>query len=156
MTSEKSSTQALTVTKENALLNSYFHRLLLSLYCNVCISEGLLEARLNCRHTKFTIIVCYAPTNISETRSDDVTSKDEFYNQLDDLTPSIPKHDVQISNRNMNDTSTIGVLFLETKQRVTSMTVASDCFPCVKPTALLLNLRCAYTGESITVLEFSQ
>ena len=60
-----------------------------------CISDRLMTARFNCRHTKFTIIVCYAPTN-SETRVDDVADKDAFYNQLDDLASNIPKHDVQI------------------------------------------------------------
>ena len=60
-----------------------------------------MVARFNCRHTKLTIIVCYAPTN-SETRSDDVANKDAFYNQLDDLTSGIPKHDVQIVIGDMN------------------------------------------------------
>ena len=81
-----------------------------SLLSYECIYDRLMVARFNCRHTKLTIIVCYAPTN-SETRSDDVANKDAFYNQLDDLTSNIPKHDVQIVIEDMNaqlgnDTST--------------------------------------------------
>ena len=72
-----------------------------SLLSYECISDRLMVARFNCRHTKLTIIVCYAPTN-SETRSDDVANKDAFYNQLDDLTSGIPKHDVQIVIGDMN------------------------------------------------------
>ena len=112
MTSGKSSTQALIVSKESTLWDSYFHRLLLSLL----ISDRLFVARSNCRHTKLTSIVCYAPTN-SETRSDDVANKNAFYNQLDDLTSNIPKHDVHIVKGNImnaqlgNDTSSWSPVF---------------------------------------------
>ena len=69
-----------------------------------------MVARFNCKHTKLTMVICYAPTNC-ETRPDDVANKNAFYDQLDDLLSSIPKHDIQIVIGDMNaqvgnDTST--------------------------------------------------
>ena len=72
-----------------------------------------MVARFNCRHTKLTTpytVICYAPTN-SETCPDDVTNRNAFYDQVDDLLSSIPKHDIQIVFGDMNaqvgnDTST--------------------------------------------------
>ena len=46
-------------------------------------------------------MICYAPTN-SETRPDDVSNKNAFYDQLDELMSNIPKHDVQLIIRDMN------------------------------------------------------
>ena len=66
-----------------------------SLLSYECISDRLMIARFNCKHTKLTIVVCYAPTN-SETRQNDIADKDNFYNQLDDTVSAIPKHDMQI------------------------------------------------------------
>ena len=59
-----------------------------------CISERLMIARFKCSHTKLTVVVCYASTN-SETRPNYIADKDNFYNQLEDVTSSIPKHDVE-------------------------------------------------------------
>ena len=43
----------------------------------------------------------YAPTN-SETRQGDITNKNEFYEQLDDLVSNLPIHDVLIVIGDMN------------------------------------------------------
>jgi len=72
-----------------------------SLLSYECISDSLMVARFNCKHTKLTIVVCYAPTN-SESRPDDISNKNAFYNQLDDLVSSIPKHDIQIVIGDLN------------------------------------------------------
>ena len=72
-----------------------------SLLSYECISERLAVARFNCKHAKVTIVICFAPTN-SETRPDDVFNKNAFYDQLDDLLSSSPKHDVQLVIRDMN------------------------------------------------------
>ena len=66
-----------------------------SLLLYECVSDRILVTRFNSRHAKLTIVVCYAPTN-SETRPDDIPNKDAFYEQLDDVVASIPKHDIQI------------------------------------------------------------
>ena len=81
-----------------------------SLLSYECVSDRLIVARFNCKHTKLSIVVCYAPTNC-ETRPDDVANKNAFYEQLDDVVSNIPKHDMQIIIGDMNaevgnDTST--------------------------------------------------
>ncbi|KAK2718742.1 hypothetical protein QYM36_005917 [Artemia franciscana] len=53
------------------------------------INERILFARLATTYTKFSVIVCYAPTNEAD---DDV--KDSFYETLQAVTKDIPKHDV--------------------------------------------------------------
>ncbi|KAK2718274.1 hypothetical protein QYM36_005546 [Artemia franciscana] len=53
------------------------------------INERILFARLATTYTKFSVIVCYAPTNETD---DDV--KDSFYENLQAVTKDIPKHDV--------------------------------------------------------------
>ena len=53
------------------------------------VSDRVLKARFFSRHIKLTIILAYAPTNEAE---DD--EKESFYNQLDDVTLSVPRHDL--------------------------------------------------------------
>ena len=60
-----------------------------------------MVAKFNCRHTELSLVVCYAPTN-SETHADDLANKDAFYNHLDNVASSIPKHDIWIIIGDMN------------------------------------------------------
>ena len=74
------------------------------------VSDRLMVARFNCKHTKLTLVVCYAPTNY-ESRPDDIANKNSFYEQLDDLVSNVLMHDMQIVIGDMNaqlrsDTST--------------------------------------------------
>ena len=56
-----------------------------------CVSDRLLTARINCGVINLTVVVCYAPTEVSG-----VDEKDEFYQTLEDVLQKSHKHDVRM------------------------------------------------------------
>jgi hypothetical protein len=61
------------------------------------ISDRIIKARFQSRHCKLTIIQCYAPTN-----DKDGEVKQEFYDQLQSIRNSVPKHDMCLVLGDMN------------------------------------------------------
>ena len=61
------------------------------------VSERIITARIQSRHTKSTIVQVYAPTEEA-----DHTDKDDFYEQLQDTLNRVPNHDVVILIGDLN------------------------------------------------------
>ena len=61
------------------------------------ISDRLIKARFQSKHSKLTVIQCYAPTNDKEEEV-----KQEFYDQLQSIKNSVPKHDICLVIGDMN------------------------------------------------------
>ena len=61
------------------------------LECWATISDRIISARFYSRYIKTSIIQVYAPTNEAE-----VEAKDDFYDQLQKVTDSVPKHDILV------------------------------------------------------------
>lgn len=61
------------------------------------INERIITARFNSKHTKMTIIQCYAPTNEAEEET-----KDIFYQQLQKIINDVPTHDLLILMGDLN------------------------------------------------------
>ena len=61
------------------------------------ISDRIICVRLKSNHGYLTVIQCYSPIN-----DDNGEKKDEFYEALNGVTTSIPKHDVLIVMGDMN------------------------------------------------------
>ena len=70
---------ALTLDKESAKC----------LECRAPISDPIISAHFYSRYIKTSIIQVYAPTNEAE-----VEAKDDFYDQLQKVIDSVPKHDI--------------------------------------------------------------
>jgi len=54
-----------------------------------CVSERIMRARFSAGVTNLTVIVAYAPTEVSSTKE-----KDDFYIQLDNILGQVPRHDL--------------------------------------------------------------
>jgi len=54
-----------------------------------CVNERMMRARFKAGVTNMSVIVGYAPTEVTNTKA-----KDEFYEQLDSILGQVPKHDV--------------------------------------------------------------
>ena len=61
------------------------------------INERLLLARFNSKYSKLSVIQCYSPTN--DTKEEE---KENFYNELQAITSTIPRHNVLIIMGNIN------------------------------------------------------
>ena len=61
------------------------------------ISERIIRARFNAKHTKMTILQCYTPTN-----EKDQEEKDEFYDALQAEISKTPQHDLLLLMGNLN------------------------------------------------------
>ena len=61
------------------------------LECWAPISDRIISARFYSRYIKTSIIQVYAPTNEAE-----VEAKDDFYDQLQKVIDSVPKHDILV------------------------------------------------------------
>ena len=61
------------------------------LECWAPISDRIISARFYSRYIKTSIIQVYAPTNDAE-----VEAKDHFYDQLQKVIDSVPKHDILV------------------------------------------------------------
>lgn len=70
------------------LLTPLASRALLSYECH---SDRLLSARFDCGIINMTVIVCYAPTEVS-----DADSKDQFYRAADEFLQKTNKHDIRL------------------------------------------------------------
>ena len=67
------------------------HRTRTSLLSYETINERIMKARLYARQVKMSIIIAYAPTEEAEEEI-----KDKFYEDLNAVTDSLPKHDIRI------------------------------------------------------------
>ena len=72
-------------------------RLVKSLIDWTPISDRLIKAIFQSMPRKLTIIQCYAPTNYKEK-----VVKQEFYDQLQSIRNSVPKHDICLVIGDMN------------------------------------------------------
>ena len=70
------------------LLSPIANRALLSYEC---LSDRLMTARFDCGIIKMTMVVCYAPTEVSN-----ADSKDLFYQSLDATLQKTHKHDIRL------------------------------------------------------------
>ena len=61
------------------------------------ISDRIMKARFNSKHCKLTIILCYAPTNESDTED-----KEDWYEQLQQAVAKVPQHDMLLIIGDMN------------------------------------------------------
>ena len=61
------------------------------------ISDRIMKAHFNSKHCKFTIILCYAPTNESDTED-----KENWYEQLQQAVAKVPQHDMLLIIGDMN------------------------------------------------------
>ena len=62
------------------------------------MNDRIILARFVTEHSKFSVIVCYAPTNDTD---EDVM--DSFYETLQAVTKHIPKHDVLCALDDLNE-----------------------------------------------------
>ena len=61
------------------------------------MSDRLIRARFQSRHSKLTITQCYAPTNDKEEEV-----KQEIYDKLQSIRNAVPKHDICLVIGDMN------------------------------------------------------
>ena len=61
------------------------------LECWAPISDRIISVRFYTRYIKTSIMQVYAPTNEAE-----VEAKDDFYDQLQKVIDSVPKHDILV------------------------------------------------------------